>query len=206
MELTLLAIIALALCFDFLNGFHDAANSIATIVSTRVLSPKWAVAWAAFFNFAACLFFKLNVASTMGKGIVNVAVVDRKIIAATLIGACLWDLITWYWGLPTSSSHALIGGLMGSALVKTGASALVWNGIIKTVVFMVLAPILGLFLGLALGIVVYWIFQNWAPTRVDSFFRKGQFFSAALYSLGHGGNDAQKTMGIITVLLFPPAC
>ncbi len=202
MELSLFALIALALSFDFLNGFHDAANSIATVVSTRVLSPRWAVVWAAFFNFAAFLFFKLNVASTMGKGIVNVSIVDREIIAAALIGACVWDLITWYGGLPTSSSHALIGGLIGSALVKTGASALVWDGIIKTVVFMVLAPILGLMLGLALGVVVYTLFQNWAPTRVDSFFRKGQFFSAALYSLGHGGNDAQKTMGIIAVLLF----
>ncbi len=202
MELSLIALIALALSFDFINGFHDAANSIATVVSTRVLSPRWAVAWAAFFNFAAFLFFKLNVASTMGKGIVNVAIVDRELIAAALIGACVWDLITWYWALPTSSSHALIGGLIGSALVKTGTSALVWDGIIKTVVFMVLAPIIGLVLGLMLGVVVYWTFQNWPPTRVDSFFRKGQFLSAALYSLGHGGNDAQKTMGIITVLLF----
>ncbi len=202
MDLSLFAIIALALAFDFINGFHDAANSIATVVSTRVLSPRWAVIWAAFFNFAAFLFFKLNVASTMGKGIVNIAVVDREIIAAALIGACLWDLITWYGALPTSSSHALIGGLIGSALVKTGASALVWDGIIKTVVFMVLAPIIGLVLGLALGTVVYWTFQNWAPSRVDGLFRKGQLLSAALYSLGHGGNDAQKTMGIITVLLF----
>lgn len=202
MDISLISLIGLALAFDFINGFHDAANSIATVVSTRVLSPRWAVMWAAFFNFAAFLFFKLNVATTMGKGIVNVNIVDREIIAAALIGACVWDLITWYGGLPTSSSHALIGGLIGSALVKTGTSALVWDGIIKTVVFMVMAPIIGLVLGLALGVVVYWTFQNWPPSRVDSFFRKGQFLSAALYSLGHGGNDAQKTMGIITVLLF----
>ena len=195
-------IIAVALIFDFINGFHDAANSIATVVSTRVLSPRMAVFWAAFFNFIAFLFFELHVASTIGKGIIDPSIVDRNIIAAALIGASLWDLITWYWGLPTSSSHALIGGLIGAGMVKIGTSALVWGGIIKTSIFIVLAPILGLILGLALGVVVYWTVRRWTPGRVGSVFRKGQLISAALYSLGHGGNDAQKTMGIITALLF----
>jgi inorganic phosphate transporter, PiT family len=202
MDLNLLSLVALALAFDFLNGFHDAANSIATVVSTRVLLPRYAVIWAAFFNFVAFLLFKLNVASTVGKGIIDPAIVDRKVIAATLIAACLWDLITWYQGLPTSSSHALIGGLIGSGVAKIGTGALVWDGIIKTVVFIVLAPLLGLGLGLILGIVTYWTFRNWHPGKVQGFFRKGQLISAALYSLGHGGNDAQKTMGIIAILLF----
>src|SRR5438874_2078909 len=202
MDLNLLSLVALALAFDFLNGFHDAANSIATVVSTRVLSPRQAIVWAAFFNFVAFLLFKLNVASTVGKGIIDPAIVDRNVIAATLIAACIWDLITWYQGLPTSSSHALIGGLIGSGVAKIGAGALVWDGIIKTVVFIVLAPILGLGLGLILGIATYWTFRNWHPGRVQGFFRKGQLISAALYSLGHGGNDAQKTMGIIAILLF----
>ena len=202
MDLSLVLLIALALAFDFLNGFHDAANSISTIVSTRVLSPRLAVIWAAFFNFIAFLVFKLNVANTIGKGIIDPAIVDHATIAATLIGACLWNLITWYWALPTSSSHALIGGFIGSALVKTGTQALIWNGIIITVVFIVLAPILGLVLGFMLGIIVYWTFRNWSPGRVGFLFRRGQLLSAALYSLGHGGNDAQKTMGVISVLLF----
>ena len=202
MDLGLVALVFLALAFDFINGFHDAANSIATVVSTRVLSPRVAVFWAAFFNFIAFLVFQLHVANTIGKGIVEPAIVDRQVIAATLIGASAWDLITWYWGLPTSSSHALIGGFVGSALVKAGAVALVWPGIIKTVVFMILAPVLGLILGLVLGVVVYRTFRNRAPGRVDGLFRKGQLLSAALYSLGHGGNDAQKTMGIIAALLF----
>src|SRR5438094_8291143 len=202
MDLNLLGLVALALAFDFLNGFHDAANSIATVVSTRVLSPRQAVVWAAFFNFVAFLVFQLNVASTVGKGIIDPAIVDRKVIAATLSAACIWDLITWYQGLPTSSSNALIGGLIGSGVAKIGTGALVWDGIIKTVVFIVLAPILGLGLGLILGIVTYWTFRNWHPGRVQGFFRKGQLISAALYSLGHGGNDAQKTMGIIAILLF----
>jgi len=202
MDTGLITIIVLALAFDFINGFHDAANSIATVVSTRVLSPRMAVFWAAFFNFIAFLFFELHVASTIGKGIIDPSVVDRNIIAAALIGASLWDLITWYWGLPTSSSHALIGGLIGAGMVKIGTSALVWGGIIKTGVFIVLAPILGLILGLTLGVVVYWTVRRWTPGRVGSVFRKGQMISAALYSLGHGGNDAQKTMGIITALLF----
>lgn len=202
MDLYLLALIVLALAFDFINGFHDAANSIATVVSTRVLSPRVAVLWAAFFNFIAFLVFELHVATTMGKGIIQLSVVDSEIIAAALIGACVWDLLTWYVGLPTSSSHALIGGLIGASLVKVGPEALVWQGIINTSVFIVLAPILGLVLGLAMGIGVHWSFRYWAPGRVNSLFRKGQLISAALYSLGHGGNDAQKTMGIIAGLLF----
>jgi len=202
MDLGLAALVLLALAFDFINGFHDAANSIATVVSTRVLSPRYAVAWAAFFNFIAFLVFDLHVANTIGKGIVDPLVVDRHVIAATLIGASVWDLITWHWGLPTSSSHALIGGFVGSALIKAGPSALVLPGLTKTVVFMILAPLIGMVLGLLLGVIVYRTFKNYAPSRVDHIFRKGQLVSAALYSLGHGGNDAQKTMGIIAVLLF----
>ncbi len=202
MSFGIIALIALALVFDFINGFHDSANSIATVVSTRVLSPRSAVLWAAFFNFIAFLIFKLHVATTIGKGIIDPAIVDKNIIAATLIGACAWDLITWYWGLPTSSSHALIGGFIGSALVKVGTSALLWQGITKIVIFMIIAPVLGLGIGLALAVAVHWIFKNSTPGRVDFLFRKGQLLSAALYSLGHGGNDAQKTMGIISVLLF----
>jgi PiT family inorganic phosphate transporter len=202
MTLYIFFLIMLALTFDFLNGFHDSANSIATIVSTRVLSPRYAVIWAAFFNFAAFLFLGLHVANTIGKGIVDVGIIDPNIIFATLVGACLWDIITWYFGLPTSSSHALIGGLVGAALVKTGPDALVWKGIIKTITFIFISPTVGLCLGLLIGIAVYWTFRNSTPRNVDHIFRKGQLFSAALYSLGHGGNDAQKTMGIIAGLLF----
>jgi len=195
-------LIVLALTFDFLNGFHDSANSIATIVSTRVLSPRYAVLWAAFFNFIAFLFLGLHVANTIGKGIVDVGIIDPNIIFATLVGACLWDIITWYFGLPTSSSHALIGGLVGAALVKAGPDALVMTGIIKTISFIFISPTVGLCLGLLIGIAVYWAFRNSTPRNVDHLFRKGQLVSAALYSLGHGGNDAQKTMGIIAGLLF----
>jgi PiT family inorganic phosphate transporter len=195
-------LIVLALVFDFLNGFHDSANSIATVVSTRVLSPRLAVLWAAFFNFIAFLFMGLHVANTIGKGIVDVGIVDPYIILATLTGACVWDIITWYLGLPTSSSHALIGGLVGAALVKAGSAALVAKGIIKTVAFIFISPTVGLVLGLVIGISVYRAFRKATPRRVDHLFRKGQLVSAALYSLGHGGNDAQKTMGIISVLLF----
>lgn len=202
MEWTVIALIALALTFDFLNGFHDSANSIATIVSTRVLSPRYAVIWAAFFNFIAFLFFGLHVAGTIGKGIIDISVIDSRIIFATLAGACLWDIITWYFGLPTSSSHALMGGLIGSALVKTGTQALVWDGILKTVAFIFVSPILGFLLGLIIGIIVHWLFRRSVPMHVDHLFRRGQLVSAALYSLGHGGNDAQKTMGIIAGLLF----
>ncbi len=202
MDLWILFLIFLALAFDFLNGFHDSANSIATIVSTRVLTPRQAVVWAAFFNFVAFLFFGLHVANTIGKGFVDPSVIDFHIIFATLISACLWDIMTWYVGLPTSSSHALMGGLIGAALVKAGASSLVYKGILKTIIFIFISPLLGFFLALVFGSAVYWIFRNKAPSQVDHFFRKGQLLSAALYSLGHGGNDAQKTMGIIAVLLF----
>lgn len=205
MDTTLLAIvflIALALFFDFLNGFHDAANSIATIVATRVLSPRFAVIWAAFFNFIAFLFFGLHVARTLGKGIVDISEVDSFIIFGALMGACSWNIITWYFGIPSSSSHALVGGLVGAALVKAGPSALVMDGILKTVAFIVISPVVGMLLGLFLGVLVYNIFKSSTPRKVDHLFRKGQLLSAAAYSLGHGGNDAQKTMGIIAGLLF----
>src|SRR3989339_515398 len=202
MTLTILLLIVLALAFDFLNGFHDSANSIATIVTTRVLSPRLAVVWAAFFNFIAFLFFGLHVANTIGKGIIDIAIVDKQLIFGALMGACCWNLITWYFGLPTSSSHALIGGMIGAALVKAGTKALVWKGIIKTVTFIFVSPMAGLVLGLLFGVLVYGLFRKSIPTSVDHIFRKGQLISAALYSLGHGGNDAQKTMGIIASLLF----
>jgi PiT family inorganic phosphate transporter len=202
MTLSILFLVILALLFDFLNGFHDSANSIATIVSTRVLKPKYAVMWAAFFNFIAFLFLGLHVANTMGKGIIDITIVDQKIILGTLVGACSWNVITWYLGLPTSSSHALIGGLIGAALVKTGQQALVWSGIMKTVAFIFISPIAGLLLGWLLGSIVYWACRKSSPRTVDHIFRKGQLLSAAFYSIGHGGNDAQKTMGIIASLLF----
>lgn len=202
LSLAVWMLIILALVFDFLNGFHDAANSVATIVSTRVLSPQMAVLWAAFFNFIAFMIFHLKVAATMGKGIIDPAIVDNKVIAATLVAACAWDLITWYWGLPTSSSHALIGGMVGAALAKIGESALEWDGISKTVVFIVLAPLIGFMIGSIIAVAVSWMFRSAMPGKVDSIFRRGQLVSAALYSLGHGGNDAQKTMGIIFILLI----
>ena len=202
MTLSILFLVLLAILFDFLNGFHDSANSIATIVSTRVLRPKYAVIWAAFFNFMAFLFLGLHVANTIGKGIIDIAIVDQRIVFGTLVGACSWNVITWYLGLPTSSSHALIGGLIGAALVKTGQQALVWSGIIKTVAFIFVSPMAGLLLGWFLGYIVYWACRKTSPRMVDNIFRKGQLFSAALYSIGHGGNDAQKTMGIIASLLF----
>ncbi len=202
MSIYIFLLIALALLFDFLNGFHDAANSIATVVSTRVLSPRYAVLWAAFFNFVAFLFFGLHVAGTIGSGIIDVTIIDNTVILSTLIAACMWNVITWYLGLPTSSSHALIGGLIGAALIKVGSKALMLDGIIKTVIFIFVSPIVGFILGLVFGTAVYWIFRHWHPTKVDKIFRRGQLISAALYSLGHGGNDAQKTMGIIASLLF----
>ncbi|MCX5714163.1 MAG: inorganic phosphate transporter [Candidatus Omnitrophica bacterium] len=202
MTLGIFFLIALALVFDFLNGFHDSANSIATIVSTRVLTPRIAVVWAAFFNFAAFMIFGLHVANTIGKGIIDIAIVDKGVIFGTLVGACGWNIITWYFGLPTSSSHALIGGMIGAGLVKAGPHALVYKGIIKTVAFIFISPMVGLILGLAIGCVVYWTFRRSAPLKVDHIFRKGQLVSAAFYSMGHGGNDAQKTMGIIASLLF----
>jgi PiT family inorganic phosphate transporter len=202
MTVTIVLLVALALVFDFLNGFHDSANSVATVVSTRVLSPRFAVLWAAFFNFVAFLFFGLHVANTIGQGIIDIAIVDNGVIFGTLTGACAWDVFTWYFGLPTSSSHALMGGMIGAALVKAGTGSLVWGGILKTVVFIFVSPIIGLTLGFLMGVVVYRLSARSAPAKVDSFFRKGQLASAALYSLGHGANDAQKTMGIIASLLF----
>ena len=198
----IILLIALALIFDFLNGFHDAANSIATVVATRVLTPNVAVIWAASFSFVAFLVFGLHVAGTIGKGLVNPSIMDTHIIFATLIAACTWNLITWWFGLPTSSSHALMGGLIGSAFIKAGSGAIITSGLIKILAFIVVSPLLGIFLGTTLGVIVYRIFRNSTPRNVDSFFRKGQLLSAAAYSLGHGGNDAQKTMGIIAGLLF----
>jgi inorganic phosphate transporter, PiT family len=201
--LTLVAfIVVVALVFDFINGFHDAANSIATVVSTRVLTPLQAVVWAAFFNFVAAFGFGVQVATTVGKGVVAAAVVDQWVILAGLAGAIAWDLITWYWGLPTSSSHALIGGFAGAAVVKAGFGSLVAAGLIKIGVFMILAPLIGLAVGFALMVLTINVFKNETPGRVDKIFRRGQLLSAAAYSLGHGTNDAQKTMGIIAVLLF----
>src|SRR5438874_7055015 len=195
-------IVIVALLFDFINGFHDAANSIATVVSTRVLTPLQAVVWAAFFNFVAAFGFGVQVATTVGKGVVEPAVVDQWVILAGLAGAIVWDLVTWYWGLPTSSSHALIGGFAGAALAKAGFGALVVGGLVKIGVFMVLAPLIGLGVGFAMMLLTLLTFRNQTPGRVDRVFRRGQLLSAAAYSLGHGTNDAQKTMGIIAMLLF----
>jgi PiT family inorganic phosphate transporter len=197
-----LFIVLIALVFDFINGFHDAANSIATVVSTRVLTPLQAVVWAAFFNFVAAFGFGVNVARTVGKGVVDSTVVDPWVILAGLVGAITWDLITWYWGLPTSSSHALIGGFAGAAVVKAGFGALVADGLIKIGIFMIVAPLVGFAVGLVLMLITLNVFQHATPGRVDQIFRRGQLLSAAAYSLGHGTNDAQKTMGIIAVLLF----
>ncbi len=196
------AIIALALAFDFVNGFHDAANSIATVVSTRVLTPQVAVIWAAFFNFIAFLFFGLHVANTIGKGIVVPGMGTIQVITAGLIGAIAWDLITWWGGLPTSSSHALVGGLAGAALAYGGFKALVWAGIAKIGIFILVAPVLGGVLGFVIMVAIYWIMHRTPPQRVRKVFGRLQIASAALYSLGHGGNDAQKTMGIIFVVLI----
>ena len=198
---TILAIILVALVFDYINGFHDAANSIATVVSTRVLSPLQAVAWAAFFNFAAVALFGTTVAKTVGSGMVEQSVVTYAVILAGLIGAIIWNLITWYFGLPTSSSHALIGGYAGAAVTKAGFGALIASGWTKTIVFIVLAPTIGLVVGLGLMTAIYHLFQDVTPTRVDRWFRRMQLTSAAAYSLMHGANDAQKTMGIITAAL-----
>lgn len=203
LPLVVWALIILALIFDYLNGLHDAANSIATVVSTRVLTPQQAVLWAAFFNFIAFLIFNLSVAATIGKGIIHPEYVTNNVIAGTLIGACAWNILTWYWGLPTSSSHALIGGLIGAGLAHRGFDALAWtDGILRTCIFIVVAPVVGLTMGLIIIVAVYWIFRNARPRTMDTLFRRGQLLSAALYSLGHGGNDAQKTMGIIFALLI----
>jgi PiT family inorganic phosphate transporter len=198
----LIGLIAVALLFDFLNGLHDAANSIATIVSTRVLRPRYAVAWAAFFNFIAFLFFGLHVAQTVGTGIVAADVVDARVIFGALMGAISWNLITWWAGIPSSSSHALIGGLVGAGVTKAGGAAVVWGGLSKTVSAIVLSPLSGFLLALLLVLAVSWIFVRANPRAVDRIFRSLQFVSASFYSLGHGGNDAQKTMGIIAVLLY----
>lgn len=194
--------IVIALLFDFLNGFHDAANSIATVVSTRVLKPHWAVLWAAFFNLIAFLFFKLKVASTIGTGLINPDIVDIALIFSALSGAITWNIFTWYFGLPSSSSHALIGGMVGVALAKAGLPALEWVGLLKIVVSIVLSPLLGLVLGLGFMFLTARLFFYVAPYRINDWFKKLQLVSSALISLGHGGNDAQKTMGIISILLF----
>ena len=196
------SIIALALVFDFINGFHDAANSIATIVSTRVLSPRFAVGWAAFFNFIAFLVFGLHVAKTIGKGTVQPEHITLAVVAAALVGAILWDLITWWWALPTSSSHALVGGLAGAALAAAGPNALVLGsltekGLIQIFLFVFIAPVFGMVLGGCLMTATYWVLRRASPSRVSKLFKRLQLVSAAAYSLGHGGNDAQKTMGII---------
>jgi PiT family inorganic phosphate transporter len=198
----LIFLIAVALLFDFLNGLHDAANSIATIVSTRVLRPQYAVLWAAFFNFIAFLVFGLHVANTIGTGIIEPDIVDATVIFAALVGAIVWNLITWGLGIPSSSSHALIGGLVGAGMAKAGFSAAVWSGLSKTLLAIVLSPLVGFLLALALVAIVSWLSVRSTPFAVDRAFRILQFVSASLYSLGHGGNDAQKTMGIIAVLLY----
>ncbi len=203
LSLVVWLLVFLALAFDFLNGLHDAANSVATVVSTRVLTPRAAIIWAAFFNFVAFLVFPLKVAGTIQKDIIDPVVVNEHLIAATLIAACTWNLLTWYWGLPTSSSHALIGGMVGAALAATGSwDYLRWEGLGKVILFIGLAPFLGMFLGIIIAVVVTWLCHRSSPLKVDTIFRVGQYFSAAFFSLGHGGNDAQKTMGIIFALLL----
>ena len=203
MELAVVVfLVFVALTFDYINGFHDAANSIATVVSTRVLSPGKAVVWAAFFNFAAAFGFGTAVAETIGAGMIDVTQVNFLVIFAALFGAIVWDLITWYYGLPTSSSHALIGGYAGGAVAKAGFGVLIPAGWTKTLIFIVLAPGIGLLLGFVIMVLIYWLFRRVAPSRVDRSFRKLQLLSAALYSLGHGANDAQKTMGIIAGVLL----
>jgi PiT family inorganic phosphate transporter len=203
----IVTIVALALFFDFVNGFHDAANSIATIVSTRVLSPRWAVIWAAFFNFIAFLIFETKVASTIGKGTVHPEAITLAVVSGGLIGAIVWDLLTWWWGLPSSSSHALVGGFAGAALAAAGPSALILGsptqkGLIQIGIFIFVAPLLGLAVGYTLMIATYWLFRRSSVSRVGNLFRRLQLVSAAAYSLGHGGNDAQKTMGIILAVLI----
>ena len=199
--ITVIVLIFVALAFDYINGFHDAANSIATVVSTRVLSPGQAVVWAAFFNFVAAFTFGTAVAKTIGKGMIELSAVTFGVIFAGLMGAIIWDLITWYYGLPTSSSHALIGGYAGAAVANAGFGAIIASGWTKTLIFIVLAPLIGLTLALLITVAIFWIFRYWTPLRVDRIFRRAQLVSAALYSLGHGGNDAQKTMGIIAGVL-----
>jgi PiT family inorganic phosphate transporter len=199
---TVIFLVLVALVFDFLNGFHDAANSIATVVSTRVLTPYQAVMLAAFFNFAAVFVFQLKVATTIGRGIIDPSVVDHYVVFGALAGAIAWNIITWYYGIPSSSSHALIGGLVGAAVAKSGIWALVASGLLKTIAFIIVAPMLGLLLGATLMVAVSWLCVRSTPARVDRWFRRLQLASASLYSLGHGGNDAQKTIGIIWMLLI----
>ena len=194
----LVFIIVVALVFDFLNGFHDAANSIATVVSTRVLSPQKAVLWAAFFNFVAAFVLGTHVAKTLGAGMIDLKVVTHEVVLAGLTGAITWNLITWYYGIPVSSSHALMGGYAGAAMAKAGPAAILTAGWVKTLQFIVLAPLIGAVLGFTLMVSVTWLFRRWSPFRLDQLFRRLQLLSAGFYSLGHGGNDAQKTMGIIT--------
>jgi PiT family inorganic phosphate transporter len=200
--LALISLIVVALAFDFLNGVHDTANSIATIVATRKLQPRYAVAWAAFFNFVAFLVFGVHVARTVGVGIVSADVIDPRVIFAALMGAIVWNLITWWGGIPSSSSHALIGGLVGAGVTKAGIGSIVWSGLLTTSAFIVLSPMIGFFLALFLVLMVSWIFVRTTPRAAEGTFQWLQFASASLISLGHGGNDAQKTMGIIAVLLF----
>ncbi|WP_028999320.1 inorganic phosphate transporter [Azohydromonas australica] len=195
-------LVVLALAFDFMNGFHDAANSIATVVSTGVLKPQQAVLFAAFFNVVAITVFQLKVAATVGKGIVDPSVVDLHVIFGALVGAIVWNVVTWFYGIPSSSSHALIGGIVGATLAKAGTGPLVWSGVLKTVLFIVVSPVLGFLLGSLLMVAVSWICRRSSPLRVDNWFRRLQLVSAGLYSLGHGGNDAQKTIGIIWLLLI----
>jgi inorganic phosphate transporter, PiT family len=203
MELAIvIALVAVALIFDYINGFHDAANSIATVVSTRVLSPGQAVIWAAFFNFVAAFGFGTAVAKTIGSGMIDIHVVTFAVIFSGLFGAIAWDLITWYFGLPTSSSHALIGGYAGAAIAKAGWAAIIPSGWTKTLIFIVVSPVIGLTAGLVLMVAIYWLFRRATPRHVDHWFRKAQLVSAALFSLNHGANDAQKTMGIIAGVLF----
>ena len=197
-----LFLVFLALAFDFMNGFHDAANSIATVVSTGVLKPHHAVAFAAFFNFVAFFVFPLKVAAMVGKGTIDPSIIDHYVIFGALVGAISWNFITWYFGIPSSSSHALIGGLVGAALIKAGSGSLMWSGLGKTIAFILISPMLGFLFGSILMLAVGWIFFRFSQRRVDKYFRKAQLVSAALYSLGHGGNDAQKTAGIIWMLLM----
>jgi PiT family inorganic phosphate transporter len=194
--------VMVALAFDFLNGFHDAANSIATVVSTRVLSPKLAVLWAAFFNFVAAFLLGTAVAKTIGGGMIRVSSVTQYVVIAGLVGAIVWDLLTWWWGLPTSSSHALIGGYAGAAVMRSGLGVILPAGWTKTLIFILVAPIMGLILGLGFMVAISWLLKNKAPQRVDAWFRRLQLVSAAAYSIGHGGNDAQKTMGIVATALY----
>jgi inorganic phosphate transporter, PiT family len=198
----LVLLIVVALLFDFMNGFHDAANSIATVVSTGVLKPFWAVGWAAFFNFLAFFIFETKVAATIGKGIVDPSIIDQYVIFGALTGAIVWNVVTWVYGIPSSSSHALIGGLVGAGVAKVGTASLVASGLIKTIVFIVLAPLMGFVLGGLLMLAVSWLFFRSTTRKVDVWFRRLQLVSAGLYSLGHGGNDAQKTAGIIWLLLI----